>query len=246
VGFGGVMTDIHSHILYNIDDGPETFSESIEMLEYYSFLGVEKVIATPHFILGKNETKKEDIFYKCGVLNDYSIKHNLGVYVYPGNEVMIHPEINKYINDEKICSLGGTNYILLELDNSYLPEITLEIFYNIIVDGYIPVLAHPERSIFSKSDIYLMEKLQNLGVLMQVDIKSLYSKNNSNRFKYTKKLLKNNLVNFVSSDAHKKSTKQKMFSSFLNGSGKNSMLEIDAKFEHELTQFNNVAQRIFA
>ena len=45
-----LMRDIHSHILYNIDDGSKSLEESIELLKELEKSGVEEIILTPHYI----------------------------------------------------------------------------------------------------------------------------------------------------------------------------------------------------
>src|SRR6266700_1436516 len=42
------MVDIHSHILWGLDDGAETFEESIAMLELAAASGTTDIVATPH------------------------------------------------------------------------------------------------------------------------------------------------------------------------------------------------------
>ena len=43
------MIDIHSHIIYGVDDGPKSLDESKNMLKAASRAGVKTIIATPHF-----------------------------------------------------------------------------------------------------------------------------------------------------------------------------------------------------
>src|SRR5438093_8548781 len=40
--------DIHSHILYGVDDGAQTLDESLEMLELARSAGTTDIVATPH------------------------------------------------------------------------------------------------------------------------------------------------------------------------------------------------------
>ena len=42
------MIDLHNHILFKIDDGPDTLSDSIEMANLLSKCGNRHVAATPH------------------------------------------------------------------------------------------------------------------------------------------------------------------------------------------------------
>ena len=42
------LTDWHSHILPDVDDGVQTMAEALETLSYYEQLGVTTVWLTPH------------------------------------------------------------------------------------------------------------------------------------------------------------------------------------------------------
>ena len=43
------MIDIHTHILYGVDDGAKTLSDSMELLDEEREQGVDTVIMTPHY-----------------------------------------------------------------------------------------------------------------------------------------------------------------------------------------------------
>ena len=45
--------DIHSHILYGVDDGPDNIETSIEMMKIAYDEGIRKIVATPHYHPGK-------------------------------------------------------------------------------------------------------------------------------------------------------------------------------------------------
>ena len=44
------MTDIHSHILFDVDDGSKNIEESITLLKKMKEIGFNNVILTPHYI----------------------------------------------------------------------------------------------------------------------------------------------------------------------------------------------------
>ena len=44
------MTDIHSHILFDVDDGSRNLEESIELLKMMQEIGFKNIILTPHYI----------------------------------------------------------------------------------------------------------------------------------------------------------------------------------------------------
>ena len=60
------MTDIHSHILFDIDDGSKNIEESIELLKKLKEIGFNNIILTPHYIEGSeyssNNSEKNERF----------------------------------------------------------------------------------------------------------------------------------------------------------------------------------------
>ena len=51
------MIDIHSHILYGIDDGSKSLSMTLEMIKNAEKDGTSKLVATPHYCRGYGETE---------------------------------------------------------------------------------------------------------------------------------------------------------------------------------------------
>ena len=43
------MIDIHSHIIFNIDDGVQSIEESVELCRQAADNGYKAIVATPHF-----------------------------------------------------------------------------------------------------------------------------------------------------------------------------------------------------
>ena len=53
------MIDIHSHLLYGVDDGAKTIEESVDILKNLSLIGYDKIILTPHYIKDTNYNNKK-------------------------------------------------------------------------------------------------------------------------------------------------------------------------------------------
>ena len=60
------MKDIHSHLLYGIDDGSKSIEESISLLKEMKKHGTTDLILTPHYVEGSNyncnNESKEKLF----------------------------------------------------------------------------------------------------------------------------------------------------------------------------------------
>ena len=51
------MIDIHSHLIYGVDDGCKTISESIELIETLNNIGFDDLIITPHLTKKVNKVE---------------------------------------------------------------------------------------------------------------------------------------------------------------------------------------------
>ena len=105
----------------------------------------------------------------------------------------------KDIKEDKLVPFGE-NYILFETSYISKPIILVEAIFDMQAKGYIPVLAHPERYRYMRDNIQNYIQLKNLGVLFQMNIKSL--RNIANPiYKVTLELMKSGLIDFIGSDA---------------------------------------------
>lgn len=193
--------DIHSHLLPGIDDGAQTIDDSKSILEAMQSLGFKQVITTPHTIKTVwNNTKQgiENTYeYTKQELEELTNKLHLSV----ASEYMMDENFVELFKSEKLLTLKD-NYVLVEM--SYLnPPIQLfEIIFELQLEGYKPILAHPERYSFYHTKPHEYDKLKKAGCLFQMNLLSnvgYYSKEVAQTADY---LLNNELIDFVGSDIH--------------------------------------------
>ncbi len=194
------MRDIHSHILYGIDDGARTLSESIKILDNLYRKGVTDIILTPHYIKSSkynvNNREKFDLFLK---LKTAYKKINL----YLGNEVYVDEDLVDLLKKGEVATLNNSNYLLMELPmNSKIKDLD-SIIYDLMRNGIIPIIAHPERYTYIQEDISYIDSLIDMGVLFQGNYESLFGKYGKKSEKTLKKLLKKNYISFLGSDVHR-------------------------------------------
>lgn len=205
------MIDVHSHLIYGVDDGCKTIEESIEILKSLNEMGVTNTIVTPHFI---NETNyvspKLDNLKKLVEIKQRLIDENINVNVYLGNEVYIDRNISKLVKENKICTLNNTEYILMELPMSGIYTDYIDIFMNLINEGFKVVLAHPERYVSFQKDFNKIYELQEIGVLFQCNLGSILGEYGKESKKTIKRMLKEKLVFMIGTDIHHKKAKYDM------------------------------------
>ena len=197
------MIDIHSHLIYGVDDGSKDIETSLKVLSNLSENGVTDIILTPHYIVDTNYvSKKTDNIIKLNELQREVKKLGININLYLGNEIYIDKDILKYIKENKMCSLNNTEYILVELPMSGVYEDYLDIFSNLINIGFKVILAHPERYTSFQKDYSLIDEVVATGVLLQSNIDSIVGGYGKEAKKTMKYILKNKLVSFVGTDIH--------------------------------------------
>ena len=56
------MIDVHSHIVFDVDDGPKTLEESLDLIGESFAQGVRTIVSTSHRRKGMFETPEDKIF----------------------------------------------------------------------------------------------------------------------------------------------------------------------------------------
>ncbi len=195
------MIDVHSHILYGIDDGSRSISESADILDGLKEQGFTDIILTPHYVV---DTKYISPRRKNLELLD-SLKGAApeGIKLHLGNEIYIDRTIDELLKKHTISSLANSKYLLVELPMSGEYEGYEDIFDNLRLKGYQVVLAHPERYSATHHDFSILERLQESGVLFQCNYGSFIGQYGRKSQKLVKKLAKNKMIFTLGTDIHR-------------------------------------------
>ena len=199
------MIDIHSHLLFGVDDGAKTLEESIDILKDMSKFGLESVILTPHYIKNSAycKTKSENL-HRLHYLQNALEDENVNINLYLGNEIFIDDDILELLRDGKISSLNDTEFLLIEIPMNGKYDDYKEIFASLISQGYKVVLAHPERYLSFQRDFNKIYELDSLGVYFQCNLDSLIGGYGDLSEKTVKRILKEKMISFLATDIHHK------------------------------------------
>ena len=192
------FVDIHSHILPGIDDGPKNVSESISLITKMQEIGFSKIIGTPHSYPGLYDNTTDSIKKSFEEINK-ELKLNINI-DYASEYMIEHGIIEKAKNKNLLCIKD--NYVLVEMSFISEPEGLFEIIYEICVNGYIPILAHPERYLFYADNFKMYFKLKKVGCLFQMNLLSSTDYYGRGVRQNLEKLLEKELIDFSGSDAH--------------------------------------------
>jgi protein-tyrosine phosphatase len=192
------LIDIHSHIVFNVDDGPSSIEESLQMVFEAKRIGVQAIAATPHF----NEElyniyDKDDNFEEL----KNRVKEN-GVKLFPGYEVFMTEHTPDDVEHKSGLTLNHSRYFLFELPFDHAPEYIRKVISWLNYNNYTPVLAHPERYRYFINDFNLFISVIGFGCLVQADAASIVGIYGNNVKRFAKKIIEMDLVHCVASNAH--------------------------------------------
>ena len=195
--------DIHSHILYGIDDGSKSLEESINIIKEHIKMGFTDIVVTPHYI--ENSKYKTNNIDKENILNNLKKelkKQNIKINLYLGNEVFINNNIEELIKKQEIAKINNTKYLLIEFPMNEKPNDINNIIYELKIKGITPIIAHPERYDYVEKNPNLVLEWIEEGALLQSNYGSIIGIYGSGPQKTIKKLLKKDLIDFLATDIH--------------------------------------------
>ena len=194
------MIDFHSHILPGIDDGSRSIGQSIQILKEAKEAGFSKVILTSHYMEEYFECDEKD---RKKLIEELQ-KEVKDTELYLGSEIYITDNIVDLIKDGKASSINGTKYVLFEFPLAETkPMNDKEVIYRLIENGYVPIIAHPERYPFIQKDPDYLFELSDMGALFQANFGSIIGMYGNKAKKTLKELLKNDLISFFGTDTHR-------------------------------------------
>ncbi|WP_086428571.1 tyrosine-protein phosphatase [Staphylococcus cornubiensis] len=196
------MIDIHNHILMGVDDGPQTDTDMIALMQQAATQGVTGIVATPHHLNPRFHNEASVVMEKLEKMKSHPEIQKLGIALYPGQEIRISADIIQGIEKGTVMGLNHSKYVLIELPSREVPHYTKPLLFELQRRGYIPVIAHPERNkAIVKNPEILYELIQN-GALSQLTAGSLLGTFGKNIQKLSLQFITCHLAHVIASDAH--------------------------------------------
>ena len=196
------LYDIHSHILPGVDDGAKSMEESLEMLRIAKENAICTIIVTPHNKPGRHNVHTPSMNAYIKQLQEQMNRIGLSIELIGGNELYYRMELAQELQGGVARTMADSRYVLVEFgpmdDYDYLRNGV----YDLLSEGYFPIIAHVERYQCLLERIDRISDLSGMGAYIQVNAGSVMGAAGFKIKDCTRKLLKQGLVQFVATDAH--------------------------------------------
>jgi protein-tyrosine phosphatase len=196
------MIDLHSHLLPGLDDGAANMACAIEMAHAFVADGVEVVACTPHILPGLYHNAGPQIRQAVTDLQLRLDEAEIPLRLVAGADNHITPEFVRGLKSGHLLSLHDSRYVLMEPPHHVAPARLEDLFFELLVAGYVPILTHPERLTWIRDHYSKMQRLAEAGVWMQVTSGSLSGAFGRDARYWAERMLDEGRVHILATDAH--------------------------------------------
>jgi len=197
-----LFTDIHSHVIWGVDDGAETKEETFKMLREAVADGIDRIICTPHVTPGVYEFPEEAFQEHFREAVEYIGKEGLPLQLYRGAELLWTENTPRLLREHQVATMAGTNYAMIEFSPTDSREKIYDALQKVAGAGVVPIIAHMERYPAIGKISQVKEMKSRFRAMVQINARSLTRKQPLMRRSFFDSLFKDGYVDFVATDTH--------------------------------------------
>jgi tyrosine-protein phosphatase YwqE len=201
INFESVITDMHSHLLFGIDDGAVSLENSLELIEHLMSMGYKKFYTTPHIYRDLYFNSPETILPKLEIVRNAIKEKGWDIELDAAAEYFLDEHFEDLIAKKELLTIGK-KYVLFELNFDEEPINLKRALFNLQIDGFKPILAHPERYSYYHRQFEKFVDLADRDVFLQLNINSLSGHYGPEVKKTSERMIDAGIVSFIGTDCH--------------------------------------------
>lgn len=194
--------DMHSHLLPGIDDGSPDLATSIALVRGLAALGYKKLITTPHILWDLYRNTAEQIRYAEAALQQAIESEGLDISLKAAAEYYIDEHFQQELAAKTPLLTLGDNFVLVEFSMMTAPMDLQEVLFEMQMQNYQPVIAHPERYVYMNRRREFFDGLKSSGCLFQLNLMALGGYYGAGVHELAEHLLKKEYYDFAGTDLH--------------------------------------------
>jgi tyrosine-protein phosphatase YwqE len=170
--FDVLRTDMHSHVLPGIDDGAQDVTMSLELIRGMKELGYSKLVASPHILWDIYPNTRDGILDVLDEIRDALREQQIDIELDAAAEYFLDDHVSGLLKNKEPLLTFGDNYVLTEFSMASAPIDVKEILFEMRMQDYQPVIAHPERYVYLEHQKEFYDELKDAGYLFQLNLLS--------------------------------------------------------------------------
>jgi protein-tyrosine phosphatase len=194
--------DIHSHLLPGIDDGSPDMETSLKLIKGMKDLGFKKLITTPHIMWDMYKNTRNIILQKLEEVKTKLKEEQVDIEIHAAAEYFIDDHVEELLNQKDPLLSFGNKMVLVEFSMASPPFDLKEVLFEMQIQGYQPVIAHPERYIYLEHNKNFYDELKDAGYFFQLNILSLSNLYGNSVMELARYLAKKQYYELIGTDLH--------------------------------------------
>lgn len=200
--FSRLKADMHSHLLPGIDDGSPNMEISLQLIRGFVSLGYKKLITTPHIMWDMYQNSNDTIREKLSELQGAVKDAGIDVEIKAAAEYFLDDHFTDLLNKkEPLLTISG-KMVLVEFSMAQPAMGLKETLFEMTLQGYQPVIAHPERYIYLEKSLDFYDELKAVNCLFQLNILSLGNYYGRSAHELAHYLIKKDYYELIGTDLH--------------------------------------------
>ena len=175
---------------------------SLQLIKGFIELGYRKIITTPHVIWEIYANTPEIITKGIGELQAAVDKEGLDIELHAAAEYFIDDHFQEELKKKIPLLCISKNMVLVEFSMVTAPFDVQKIIFEMQMQEYQPVLAHPERYTYLNRNKSTYEDLKYAGCIFQLNLLSLTGYYGRTVQELAEYLLKNDYYELAGTDLH--------------------------------------------
>jgi protein-tyrosine phosphatase len=197
------MIDLHTHFLWDWDDGPDDLYQARAMCRLAEKDGTKAICLTPHvFRMSRHMDDLGILRQRMGEFDREMRQAEIGLEFHYGAEVFVHAEVVRAIETYKF-TVDQTSYVFLEFAAEGVPVGAANMLAQLMSKGFVPIISHPERNRGFAARPELLFEFVSMGCAAQVTAASLTGELGKEVRSTAGLFMLHNLVHIIASDSHR-------------------------------------------
>ena len=193
------FVDLHSHVLYGLDDGAPDAAASLALLDGLAALGITELCVTPHQKSGQYLPSWDRIEASLAAVE--AVREPAHPTLRLGAENMWDDVFIQRVGRDEIPRYRDTTAFLVEIPPPLMPPGMIDQLFKLRIKRMVPVLAHPERYHALWEDDELARSLRTVCAFV-VDLGAVGGFHGRRETRAARHLLETGLACGVATDAH--------------------------------------------
>jgi|SRR5215469_7409728 len=200
--YGLLGADMHSHLLPGIDDGSPDMETSVMLIKEMNELGYKKLITTPHVLWDMYKNTSAIILEKLDEVKTRLKEEKIEIEIHAAAEYFLDDHFTELLEHKEPLLTFGNKMVLVEFSMASQPFDLKKNLFEMQIQGYQPVLAHPERYAYLEYNKSFYDELKDAGCLFQMNMLSLTGYYGSSVMNLARHLAKNQYYDLIGTDLH--------------------------------------------